>query len=498
MRLRQIYEGIYYGHAPGHKVDYSKYHFYVDLDGVLSDLAVGISQYTPISGNNWKTPRILDRAIQNKMNATKQTDRKAATRELFAELPKTRAADALWSHLCKVSNRPPIILTSVLKGFEGAADGKYEWALNLNPTPSDIITVDHNDKGRFASRDDGEFNVLIDDSDHNIKAWTENGGLAIKHTGDVRNTIEQINHIGSQAHLVLDMDNPLGVTTSLQIPKKSGSNVFRLNRDTYRISRRTYKTFVNSTGPNGVTTPETVQFDTIAVFETDSSSSDILKQFKSSDLSQYEQLPRLLETVSSAVIGWLKTTDFGKDKPITIAMPESSSKLASYLADALSNEIMTRLAPQVQVIECPKVSNPAQIVFNPQGAASAASVWSSYASDSKKRKLNPFRQNPTNKRSIADYQWTEQDVLNLWHREAVNNMMSNNGKLKVKDLDRFSRMNIYGLCSLPNEAVVEGTDCLIVDDFTTFGSTITSIAKELLEHGANKVVGVAMWRFGSK
>ena len=109
--------------------------------------------------------------------------------EFWANLPWMPGGKELWNYLSKFN---PNILTAPMQG-EGSKNGKQKWIENnLTPGPKDIF-MSH-EKYNWATDENGNPNILIDDFTTNTGPWREAGGYAILHT-DVNSTIKELEEL---------------------------------------------------------------------------------------------------------------------------------------------------------------------------------------------------------------------------------------------------------------------------------------------------------------
>jgi hypothetical protein len=170
------------------------YNVFVDLDGVLTDLASGVSKTADGTPNkiSWKKPSALVAALDNSSNYDQVL-------HFYVNLPKTKECDKIWAAANELGASGKVtILTASPKdnmiNQDAVRDGKITWCkANLNPRPSEVLVVPHGKKASAIGRQLTEFDVLIDDSDNNIKQWIEAGGTAIPHIpGNPNTTIRNL------------------------------------------------------------------------------------------------------------------------------------------------------------------------------------------------------------------------------------------------------------------------------------------------------------------
>jgi len=176
----------------------NKYQIYCDMDGVLVDFeSAVIAQInedikdTSITCRKMKRLRedlsnldrdfitVKDLDKINKDNRLKSARRYMFYRcsndeDLWANLPWTKDGKELWEYISKFE---PHILTAPMDD-EGCRKGKHRWIKdNLSPQPEKIF-MSH-DKYNWATYDNGQPNILIDDFTINTVPWEKNGGTSI-------------------------------------------------------------------------------------------------------------------------------------------------------------------------------------------------------------------------------------------------------------------------------------------------------------------------------
>ncbi len=455
-----------------------RYRWFVDMDGVLVDLAAGVA------GNrehrNWKDPDATAEAIVR--NGGDPTDPKDVI-AFYAGLPKTREADALWQAIHDTSPQSVQLLTSIPPGrykLAGLDEAKLEWAVaNLDPTPNDVLVVPHRGKGGYASPDA----VLVDDSTWNTEEWQRRGGVPILHqTGDLRSTLAAVANPDGQLGFEVDDDDTLGgVPTDLPQYRRGGGRDIQFARYEHnniarRLSLRVAKVPFNDGsneeveiwGVYGV--KEDVQKELIGLFKKHGTGAAGVDAF--------------LDTAAGVIARYVdKYADDAR--PELICVPESSSSIATRFAAAVASKTGIQ-----RTYVWAKNRDPAQIQINRHGAAQYAATKSSHAGDSTKRALNPFRRDLA---GAARYQWSPEEVMKLWHAKAARWAT---GEVKTKDLDPFIRRgNMFNLFQPPAEFPqdLDGRAALIVDDVATFNTTITDVARTLYDRGCSIAFGSVLW-----
>jgi hypothetical protein len=179
MHLNELFENEDSGPMP---------HIFLDMDGVQADFE------TPWA-NLLGVPSIDH--IKNRDEGIKILSHSSADEvyEFFKNLDPLPGGKELVNWL-KFSRLPYTILSAPLRGPYSAASvkGKKEWLRRYNPGTAETAMFT-DDKYKHAM-DGGRANVLIDDYDKQIDAWTKAGGIAIKHVeGSTQSTIEQLKKV---------------------------------------------------------------------------------------------------------------------------------------------------------------------------------------------------------------------------------------------------------------------------------------------------------------
>ena len=140
---------------------------FLDMDGVLADFFGAFSSYAGVK--HWKElgPSELSNALEAVIGS-----------DFFSTIPKTWCCDDLISMVVGFSGSYSILSSPLNGDEENCAHWKRVWIENnLNPKPSEVF-IDR-DKGKYAMYQNKN-NILIDDRPHNISAWENQGGIAIR------------------------------------------------------------------------------------------------------------------------------------------------------------------------------------------------------------------------------------------------------------------------------------------------------------------------------
>ena len=157
---------------------------YCDMDGVLAD---------------------FDRAVIEKLGSKLNDNWGDLDPDLFLTLKKTNDADILWEFISKLNIE---ILSAAPKPERGevasrAAKDKKAWMNEHFNFPADKVHVglrrEKPNRAKRFDKESGEWiqNILIDDTQGNIEAWEQAGGIGILHvTGDSQSTITKLEQMG--------------------------------------------------------------------------------------------------------------------------------------------------------------------------------------------------------------------------------------------------------------------------------------------------------------
>lgn len=152
-----------------------KYKFYVDLDGVLTDLYRSFKDLTGID--------LYKHDIDDK-EFWKPVDK--AGYNFWLNIPWMKDGKELWDYVKKYE---PEILSAPSQQNDSRV-GKHDWVKRELPGVHLILRSASNKK-EFASPD----SILIDDRISNIDDWNKAGGIGILHTS-TKSTIEELKKLG--------------------------------------------------------------------------------------------------------------------------------------------------------------------------------------------------------------------------------------------------------------------------------------------------------------
>lgn len=443
------------------------YIYYIDMDGVLVDLAAGLrgSKY------HWKTPEALVQMIG-------ATDDPEATRKFYLSLPKTQEADAIWKEANKLAPKGVYILTAV-PNIAGLDEAKMEWVLdNLSPPPRDILMVGHRQKSQYAK---GPESILVDDDLGNIKQWTKAGGSGILHIpGSTRGTLQRMQVPEGTPDVDIDLSSPEGIATSPALFRGGGRAGYRAKFTKNNVDYHMRVNTVQIPIPN----TDDVTLEILGVLSADDMAVDVIKRLKNGNLSR-PQILAFIDDSADSVVAFTKQ-NYTQIKFDNIIVPQSNSKLAALFAAAIAKKLGI-----TSIIPVAKNKNASAVTINQSATTQVAQTLNTYV-NTPKRKANPNRLNyprGDNRR----YEWSANDVEQLWQKQVQGWI---NGTISTKQLDPLLRRNnLSDLYVPPNnfDQLVAGKCNMIVDDVTAYRMTITDIAKMLVDHGSSAEVGVVLW-----
>lgn len=153
---------------------------YLDMDGVVADF-------------DTYAERIIGKRSENNRWEHEDWQKLQNFQRIYRDLPKTPEADALVEY-CRqfalVREHELLFLTAVPKGndFHWAFYDKMTWAQEYYPD----IPVHFGPFGLNKQVHCRAGDILIDDRLSNIEEWTRAGGIAIRHLGNLEDTIRQL------------------------------------------------------------------------------------------------------------------------------------------------------------------------------------------------------------------------------------------------------------------------------------------------------------------
>lgn len=162
---------------------------FVDLDGVLVNLAAGLSKVVGEEISALDSTKF--RKHYYHLVASLNHDDLI---EFWANLPPMPDYMKLWNSL---KDLQPLILTAVTNSM-ASCEGKKKWAEKyLKISPDRVFcAAKSKDKQSYASNN----SILIDDYDKNIQQFKEKGGYGILHTRTSK-TLKELNTILKQWNL---------------------------------------------------------------------------------------------------------------------------------------------------------------------------------------------------------------------------------------------------------------------------------------------------------
>ena len=189
------------------------YKIYCDMDGVLVDFETGVVDAMNLElkkefpafpelaaklvkelGRNYVTKADIKKYSPSKVDvAAEYMYRLVEGDENFwANLSWQPGGKRLWAYIRQFD---PDILTAPMDkgGKTNSLDGKLRWVdKNLNIDTAKV-NFEH-EKWKYATSEDGDPNILIDDFESKVKPWNRDGGIGILHL-NADNTIKILDTI---------------------------------------------------------------------------------------------------------------------------------------------------------------------------------------------------------------------------------------------------------------------------------------------------------------
>jgi len=151
---------------------------YVDMDGVLADLANHVAVIHDVEHYNEMTEEDWESFF-------KSTD----AYHLFKDLPAFPNANKLLEMVKSMAGGYKILSSPLNYDLNGSIKGKKEWLSKFISVPADEIIFER-EKHKYAVTN-GTPNILIDDFRKNITSWNNAGGIGIKYQAD-ENSLEEL------------------------------------------------------------------------------------------------------------------------------------------------------------------------------------------------------------------------------------------------------------------------------------------------------------------
>ncbi len=525
------------------------------MDGVLSDLDAATSKDVNGKRNkfHWKKPEATANAIQDAKNE-KQVF------QFYSNMPKTGECDRVWAaaaELAKSTGGKLVILTATPKSTDinqkGVFNGKNEWCRrNLNPQPDDVKVVEHGKKastiGKLTATD-----VLVDDSENNIRDWINAGGTAIPHIpgsgGITVDNLKTPGKLGVEVDLSLDravralseirtllfdtgldLEDPelcrtdsgtvakllsgIGGRTgraleptgaglvdaiascdgdaataaykrlastlsglqqnqegySTKFSQRAGKGKeFTLNGERHSLSiRQTTITFLNPARVHrSHNQAQAIKIPILAPYSSDDELFKYLIGVMKKEYGKQSDIDGFIDLVGSAIANyWLENIN---SPPDLVHVPASSVPLAMNLA----RSVATKLGCP-DPVQWKKQPDKSKVIVNGSGVEAF---------------VNPKSGRTSNK--------TVQEIHDRWMRQAHEWI---DGTRQMKQMDEFARrgnlLNLYVPADNLSESDMADKTHLLIDDVTTFQTTISNMAWYLYDNQALSVTGAVAWRFG--
>jgi len=162
---------------------------YVDMDGVLVDLASNIERTLDIVlDTRFRHSTERNPEVHEALCAIYDDD---SSFELFRTAPKMPGSDILWEYLC-LHTEPKILSSTGPLYPDRIREEKIQWIKeHLGDSVSVNTVTETHYKALFVEPNA----ILIDDQPAALDPWCNAGGVGILHTGVV-NTIKQLQSLG--------------------------------------------------------------------------------------------------------------------------------------------------------------------------------------------------------------------------------------------------------------------------------------------------------------
>lgn len=148
-------------------------HLYLDMDGVQADFFGSWAKKNKVQ--HYKQIKDQEQDIQKLANSSSEE-----VYDFFKNLAPLSGGQQIVSWLRK-NKIPFTVLSAPLRGpySDASIEAKKDWLNQYNPGTSDnaIFT---SEKYKYATTN-GQPNVLVDDFGKYLKAWSDAGGIAVKH-----------------------------------------------------------------------------------------------------------------------------------------------------------------------------------------------------------------------------------------------------------------------------------------------------------------------------
>lgn len=163
-----------------------KYHFYLDMDGVIADFDGRFKEYTGYTPKEYRN-KFSDKAFHKEVNK--------GAHIFWADMPWTPFGKRIWD---KLKDKNVSILSSPGHYFQ-AKEGKIDWiSKHIGNVKIDFKLSGNKHTildDRNIPQEERKYHILIDDHYSNLDPWVEAGGRAIKVTPN--NTTAVLSKINS-------------------------------------------------------------------------------------------------------------------------------------------------------------------------------------------------------------------------------------------------------------------------------------------------------------
>jgi len=158
---------------------------YLDMDGVIADFFTELARHYNV--NHWKDLPEKNESVK----ALKGTD-------FFERLPKFPTSDELVEFIHELTNGNWYILSAPLRDdYDHSISLKRKWLANHGYTPKDAYFSSVKEK--YAVNENGQSNILIDDREEKLKAWTQNHGIGILYQAN-KHSLKELKNLLERLH----------------------------------------------------------------------------------------------------------------------------------------------------------------------------------------------------------------------------------------------------------------------------------------------------------
>lgn len=502
MRIDKLLEGIRMSYE-GDATDLSQYTVYFDMDGVLADLAGAVNTFVDAPDRMWSKPSVVVEAAKKwfiSQHGEEALNKNSDFSGFWESFEPLHDGFVVWKYVTERCKNIKILTAIQRQLGDHAKAGKLKWcAKHLGVGEHDIIFSAHGRKSDVLG-DDASKSILIDDLIDNTDQWDDDGGKGVLFRNS-KSAISELDNIGRKAKLEYDMesDKPGDIPTMGSTRFKSGY-MFNMNDIEYSMYNRTTKVRINDQ-PRDVEIISPFRRSVITKCPKCGASNEVVyAKLGDAEKCKCGQLYIPTETLDQRILQHLKvgSIDIVKEEAF---LSRFGRMVVTYLGgyEYGKRKKMTptpKFLPDIIIYPNSKtgdVTLPKKIAMeigygldsylhhDTKLVPAAKNAWDKISWDVR----DGFQQ----KNSDSEVTWT----FDLAEATAkIKNISDEFGEVKVKKLDKFLRMHIVDLFVLPAGLDFSGKNVLVVDDYSTFGSSAKSLAKSAYDIGAVEVKSVVL------